>query len=150
MFDGSSLIVEDVPTTTFKSGKKNKTVIVIPALADLFNVLFSGADHAFIEQVGAMPGQGVTSMFTFGKAAGCLEMGVAMCQVPYTMVTPAKWKMALGLNDKAEKSILRANQLFPKYTSLFARKMDHNRAEAALIAWYGYRMLTEGKVVQPS
>lgn len=146
MYDGTKLIVEDVPTVTYKASKKNKTVINLPALADLFNVFFSGADHAYVEQVNAMPGQGVTSMFNFGEAYGTLKMGVAMAGVPYTLISPVKWKAEMALNSDGEKSRSRALTLFPAESKFFARKMDHNRAEAALLAWYGYRMLTVGRV----
>lgn len=151
LFDGNHLIVEDVPVVLFKKkGKKTESqTINTAALADLFNILFAGADHAYIEQVGAMPNQGVTSMFNFGNACGKLEMGVAMTGVPYTFITPTAWKMEMGLNNTADKSLLRVNQLFPRYSSYFARKMDHNRAEAALLSWYGYQKLTVGKVERP-
>lgn len=149
MYDGHSVVVEDMPTLKVKKGKKERTEVILPQLADLFNLFFAGADHAFIEQVSAMPGQGVTSTFNFGMAYGFLQMGVAMANIPSTLVSPVKWKMMMGLNSDANKSLLRANQLFPRESNLFARKMDHNRAEAALIAWYGYRLLTTGKVEKP-
>ena len=145
-YDGTTLMVEDMPTIQFKGTKKMKTRIVLTELADMMQVQFDGADHAYIEEVSAMPGQGVTSMFNFGTSFGIIQMAVAMIGVPITMVSPMKWKMEMGLNSDAEKSRNRALQLFPNSVEKFKRKMDHNRAEAALIAWYGYKMLTVGRV----
>ena len=147
-WDGSSLIVFDVPTLTVakSSGKGKRTEVNLPELVDNLNILFAGSDHAYIERVGAMPGQGVTSTFNFGMAYGYLRMGIAMIGVPSTLVAPVKWKSELGLSNDGEKSRHRALELFPKFSSYFSRKMDHNRAEAALLAYYGRQMLTVGKV----
>lgn len=141
MFDGTHLFVEDIPNMDVKVAKKMKTVLNFAALSDIFNFTFAGADHAYIELVSAMPKQGVTSSFNFGKTAGCLEMAVCMIGMPYTLVSPIKWKSELGLNSSGDRSRQRANQLFPSYAHFFKRVKDHNRAEAALLAWYGYQML---------
>jgi crossover junction endodeoxyribonuclease RuvC len=95
-------------------------------------------DHAFIEYVSAMPGWGSGGSFRFGMAFGTLRAIIAMRGVPYTLVTPVKWKKFHSLpgGDK-EAARQRALQLFPKSAELFARKKDHQRAEAALIATYG-------------
>jgi crossover junction endodeoxyribonuclease RuvC len=148
MYDGTNLIVEDVPTLQIKKskGKGVKNIINITELAGLFNFLFAGADHAYVERVSSMPGQGVTSMFNFGDAFGTLKMGVAMVQIPLTLVSAVEWKSKMGLNSDAERSRERALRLFPRDAKYFQRKMDHNRAEAALLAWYGYQLLTIGKV----
>lgn len=145
-YDGTTLMVEDMPTIQFKGTKKMKTRIVLAELVDIMNIQFSGADHGYIEDVSAMPGQGVTSMFNFGTSFGIAQMAIAMLGIPVTPVSPMKWKMEMGLNSDAEKSRNRALQLFPNSVEKFKRKMDHNRAEAALIAWYGYKMLTVGRV----
>jgi crossover junction endodeoxyribonuclease RuvC len=150
-YDGSNVYVEDVPTIAIKKtkGKGEKNVINMAGLADLFNFMFAGADHAYIERVGPMPGQGVTSMFNFGGAYYALQMGVAMMQTPYTLISPVEWKAKMGLNSDGEKSRMRALQLFPRQAAYFQRKMDHNRAEAGLLAWYGYQIITTGKVPRP-
>ncbi|HFI2182833.1 TPA: hypothetical protein ACGPOX_005166, partial [Enterobacter roggenkampii] len=56
-----------------------------------------GITHAFLEQVGAMPGQGTASMFTFGHAAGVAEGILQGLNIPYTLVTPQAWKKSAGL-----------------------------------------------------
>src|SRR5262249_46648624 len=92
-------------------------------------------DHCAIERAGSMPKQGVASTFKFGRATGALEAVVALLEIPLTIVEPSVWKRQHGLYgaDK-ETSRQRALQLFPAAAALLARKMDHGRAEAALIA----------------
>jgi crossover junction endodeoxyribonuclease RuvC len=91
-------------------------------------------DLAIIERVGAMPGQGVSSMFNFGAAYGTVIGVVAALKIPVHFVTPAKWKKHFGLPADKEAARARALQLWPARAELFARKKDHGRAEAALIA----------------
>ncbi len=91
-------------------------------------------DLAIIERVGAMPGQGVTSMFNFGAAYGTVIGVVAALKIPVHFVTPGKWKKHFGLSADKEEARARALQLWPARAELFARKKDHGRAEAALIA----------------
>jgi crossover junction endodeoxyribonuclease RuvC len=115
-------------------------------LVNRFNVfLLDGVDHAYIERVGARPGQGVSSMFKFGYVSGGLRGLVASHRIPVTFVTPGKWKKALGLNSSKDAARARASELFPKQSQHFARKKDDGVAEAALIAYYGYQQMTGEK-----
>jgi len=92
-------------------------------------------DHAAIERAGSMPKQGVASTFKYGRAAGSLEATIALCGIPTTVVEPSSWKRAHRLyGGEKEASRQRALQLFPTAHALLARKKDHGRAEAALIA----------------
>lgn len=89
-----------------------------------------------IEDVHAMPGQGVTSMFTFGRGLGVVE-GVALgASIPVRYVSPAKWKKALGLSKDKGVSRRRAIETWPALSPQFARVKDDGRAEAALIGHY--------------
>jgi Holliday junction resolvasome RuvABC endonuclease subunit len=98
--------------------------------------------HAVIERAQAMPRQGASSGFKYGRAVGAIEAAIACCKVPLTIVEPSLWKKFHGLHkapgqtetEVKEASRQRALQLFPAAHTLFARKMDHGRAEAALIA----------------
>jgi crossover junction endodeoxyribonuclease RuvC len=94
--------------------------------------------HAFIERGQAMPKQGASSGFKYGRAVGAIEAVVSCCAIPLTIVEPAVWKKFHGLRggDK-EASRQRALQLFPSAHALLARKKDHGLAEAALIALAG-------------
>jgi crossover junction endodeoxyribonuclease RuvC len=99
--------------------------------------------HAFIERAQAMPKQGASSGFKYGRATGALEGVLACCEIPTTIVEPALWKKFHGLRggDK-EAARQRALQLFPAAHALLARKKDHGRGEAALIALYGSTLIT--------
>jgi crossover junction endodeoxyribonuclease RuvC len=93
--------------------------------------------HVVVEKVGAMPGQGVSSMFNFGRSAGIIEGVVAALRMPSTYVTPAAWTKAVGRAAGKDASRMRAMELFPTRADLFKRAKDDGRADAALIAyWY--------------
>ena len=94
------------------------------------------ATRAIIEDVHSMPKQGVASTFKFGRAFGTAIGIVEGIGIPVVYVAPTKWKRALCLNSEAEKSRAMALNTFPQTAALFARKKDHNRAEAALLAKY--------------
>ena len=91
--------------------------------------------HALIERAQAMPRQGVSSGFKYGRAVGAIEATVAGCGVPLTILDPRAWKQFHRLRgDDKELSRQRALQLFPSAHALFTHRKDHGRAEAALIA----------------
>ena len=95
-----------------------------------------GPTHAVIERVSSMPKQGVASTFKFGVAYGIIQGVVGALNIPVQFVTPTKWKKHFGLSADKEESRARALQLWPSRSELFARKKDHGRAEAALLALY--------------
>lgn len=99
---------------------------------------FAGPDLIVIEEVGARPGQGVTSMFTFGRALGFGHAIAAATRCRVEHVTPAVWKGKLGLL-KSDKNASReiARRLLPALTPEIARVKDDGVAEAALLACYG-------------
>lgn len=100
----------------------------------------NGEVTAFVEKVHAMPGQGVSSMFTFGEGCGVIRACLACRGIPTVYVTPQAWKKAFGLIGK-EKDYARtvAAQMMPEIASGVARKKDIGKADAALIAYYGVR-----------
>jgi crossover junction endodeoxyribonuclease RuvC len=95
-----------------------------------------------LEQVHAMPGQGVTSMFNFGQNFGYIKGVLEANKIPYQEVPPQTWKKEFSLNGEKEKSIEACKKLFPN-TSLLAtnkcRKEHDGMAEALLLAEYGRR-----------
>jgi crossover junction endodeoxyribonuclease RuvC len=97
--------------------------------------------HALIERAQAMPKQGASSGFKYGRAVGAIEAIITCCAVPLTIVEPSIWKKFHGLRggDK-EAGRQRALQLFPAAHALLARKKDHGRGEAALIAYFGMKV----------
>jgi crossover junction endodeoxyribonuclease RuvC len=95
-------------------------------------------DLALIERGQAMPKQGASSGFKYGRATGALEAVLACCELPMEIIEPTRWKKLHHLRgSEKEASRQRALQLFPAAHALFSRKMDHGRAEATLIALAG-------------
>ena len=134
-FTQSLVEVVDMPTLEVDSGKTKKRHISAVSLGN-YLTLFSNA-HVVVEKVGAMPGQGVTSMFNFGRSAGIIEGVVAALRMPSTYVTPATWTKAVGRAAGKDASRMRAMELFPAKADLFKRAKDDGRADACLIAyWY--------------
>jgi crossover junction endodeoxyribonuclease RuvC len=95
-------------------------------------------DHAVIERGQAMPRQGASSGFKYGRGCGALEAVIQLLEIPMTVIEASMWKKfhTLRGGDK-EAARQRALQLFPAAHALLARRKDHGRAEAALIALYG-------------
>lgn len=102
-----------------------------------------GVEHAVVEHVHAMPGQGVSGMFRFGTAFGQILGVLQALEISYDLVSPAKWKRDMGLPGgpgKGEAARLRALQLFPRLSGELKLKKDHNKAEALLLAhWWMQR-----------
>jgi hypothetical protein len=126
LFPTGALEVGDIPVV---AGEVDVDTLVRQVCA------FSPA-FAVIERANAMPKQGVSSTFKYGVAYGALRTVVALCNIPYRLVTPGKWKNHFGLDSDKEKSRALAIQFWPG-CGFFSRKKDHGRAEAALIARYG-------------
>jgi len=91
---------------------------------------------AVIEDVHAMPKQGVSSSFSFGRSLGVAEGVLAGNGLAVHYVSPARWKKALGLTADKGTARRRAIELWPTRAALFARVKDDGRAEAALIAYW--------------
>lgn len=98
-------------------------------------------DYAFIERAQAMPDQGASSGFNYGRAVGYLEATCLAMFIPLHIIEVRAWKKVYSLpgktNGGAEMARQRVIQLFPDKAHLFARKKDHGRSEAVLIACYG-------------
>jgi len=93
--------------------------------------------RALIERAQAMPKQGVSSGFKYGRAIGAIEATVALCSIPVEIIEPSAWKRHWHLPGKDKESgRQKALQLFPAAHAALARKKDHGRAEAMLIALY--------------
>jgi crossover junction endodeoxyribonuclease RuvC len=129
---GEFVAVHDMPI--MKLGKAKKNQVNPAALSAL--IKDTGATSAIVEKVGAMPGQGVSSMFNFGMGFGVIQGVLAGLDIPYALSTPQKWKKACGLIGK-EKDAARvlAIELFPDAS--LTRKKDGGRADALLIAKFG-------------
>ncbi len=142
--DGKILEVIEMPTMT--EGKKNKKQV---NGAQIYNEIIKRIKfidkkdvRVVIEQVSAMPGQGVTSMFNFGQSFGILKGICSAMLLPMYFVRPAKWKKYFNLiNSEKDASRTKAIEIFPYFSSNLAKKKDSNKADAILIAYYYYESL---------
>ena len=139
--EGRILDVVEMPTMT--EGKKNKKQV---NGSQIYNEIFNRIKQrdkkeikVIIEQVSAMPGQGVTSMFNFGQSYGILKGICSAMRLPMYFVRPAKWKKYFNLiNSEKDASRTRAIEIFPYFSSQLSRKKDSNKADAILIASFYY------------
>ena len=137
--DGKILDVIEMPTMT--EGKKNKKQVngsqIYNEIFKRVNKLEKNDIRVIVEQVSAMPGQGVTSMFNFGQSFGILKGICSAMQLPIYFVRPAKWKKYFNLiNSEKDASRTRAIEIFPYFSSNLSKKKDSNKADAILIASY--------------
>ena len=128
--------VEDMPTMAAIHGKGN---VVNPyALNEIFKKARKlRCRDAYIEQVAAMPGQGVSSMFKFGASFGVILGIAASNEMATKMVTPQKWKKycrLVGRDKDAARTL--AIQTFPEVAKLLSRKKDIGRADSLMIGHY--------------
>ena len=135
--DGKILDVIEMPTMT--EGKKNKRQVngsqIYNEISKRINKEENKEIRVVIEQVSAMPGQGVTSMFNFGQSFGILKGLCSAMQLPVYFVRPAKWKKYFNLiNSEKDASRTRAIEIFPYFSSQLSKKKDSNKADAILIA----------------
>ncbi len=139
--DGQVKEIIDMPVMA--DGKKNKRQIngpqVYNEILKRINKLQKKDITVVIEQVSAMPGQGVTSMFNFGQSFGVLKGICSAMQLSMFFIRPAKWKKYFGL-IKTEKDASRTKviEIFPYISSELSRKKDSNKADAVLIASFFY------------
>ena len=135
--DGKILEVLEMPTMA--EGKKNKRQINSRQMYNEISLRIAGYNtqniNVIVEQVSAMPGQGVTSMFNFGQSFGVIKGICSAMQLPIHFVRPAKWKKYYGL-IKTEKDASRTKviEIFPYISSYLSKKKDSNKADAILIA----------------
>jgi len=128
--------VAHLPMPTIKIASQNRVNGAV--VADFLRQHAEDQNHAFIESVAAMPGQGVKSMFTFGHAAGVVEGLIQGLGIPYNLITPVSWKKKAGLsgqNKDAARS--RAIMLYPHLRALDAVAKGQALADALLIARIG-------------
>tara|TARA_Y100000816_G_scaffold170260_1_gene122238 strand:+ start:2872 stop:3360 length:489 start_codon:yes stop_codon:yes gene_type:complete len=140
--DGVVINVFDMPVMPV--GKKNKSQV---NGSQIYNEILKVIENeskqdvkVVIEQVSAMPGQGVTSMFNFGQSYGVLKGIFSAMQIPMDFVSPVKWKKYFNLiNTQKDSSRTKAIEFFPYISAKLSRKKDANKADAILIASFYYQ-----------
>lgn len=135
--------VRDMPTLHLSTAGKERNRLDHSALGAWLMANASRIDHAVIEQVGAMPKQGVSSTFQFGMSYGALVQALASACIPYGFVTPRRWQAGVGLAAGGGKdaSLALAKRLWPVSKDeggalAFRLARHHGRADAALMAWW--------------
>lgn len=129
--------VFEMPSVEIVSNGKAKRRVSPEMLAAELRLYADQGACAVVEQVNAMPGQGVTSMFAFGQAFGIVLGVMAGLAIPCQTVTPSKWKKDLKLNTGKDAARAKAAQIWPAHAGEFKRVKDDGKAESALIALWG-------------
>tara|TARA_B100000287_G_scaffold359503_1_gene351537 strand:+ start:197 stop:697 length:501 start_codon:yes stop_codon:yes gene_type:complete len=144
-------IVDVIEMPIMVDGKKNKKQVngaqIYNEISERISTRKKENIRVVIEQVSAMPGQGVTSMFNFGQSFGILKGICSAMQLPLYFVRPAKWKKHFNLiNSQKDASRTRAIEIFPYFSSQLSKKKDTNKADAILIASFYYETYKIGQL----
>ena len=118
-------------------GKKNKKQLNSAQLVNIIKDNIGSAEHiaVVVEQVNAMPGQGVTSMFNFGQTFGAIKGVCAALKLPIFFVRPSKWKKYFELiNSSKDSSRTKVIEMYPSLSNQLSKKKDVNKSDAILIA----------------
>ena len=145
MEDNKVLNIFDIPVMS--EGKKNKRQLNSALLVNLLKKNINKEEEVavVVEQVNAMPGQGVTSMFNFGQTFGALKGICAALELPIFFVRPSKWKKHFELiNSSKDASRTKAIEMYPKLSNQLSKKKDVNKSDAILIA----RFFSETRLIE--
>jgi len=132
-------ILEVYDTPTMIEGKKNKRQINGAQVSNIIKERLNSNKEVVVvvENVNAMPGQGVTSMFNFGQSFGVIKGICAALSLPIYFVRPTKWKKHFNLiKTNKDASRTKVIEAYPEISNKLHRKKDSNRADAILIALY--------------
>jgi crossover junction endodeoxyribonuclease RuvC len=138
--DGVGVIDMPAPKVKKAGTKKQFSRVDAPLLAAALRKIPHPIQHAVLERVSSRPGEGVSSVFAFGRAAGICEGVLAGLDLPVQLVVPQVWRRAMvpaTLDNTKKSSRAAAARLLPKHAHLFKRVKDDGRADAALMALYG-------------
>ena len=142
-FSGAIAVLKDIKVLSLfempvmAEGKKNKRQL---NSAQLVNIIKENTNDdeeiaVIVEQVNAMPGQGVTSMFNFGQTFGAIKGVCAALGLPIFFVRPSKWKKYFELiNSSKDASRTKVIEMYPSFSKQLAKKKDVNKSDAILIA----------------
>ncbi len=135
---------KNLPTFEIKRNGKLKGVLDTHALVATLREWAPQITHAYLEQVGPMPKQGVSSVWSFCRSHCAPETTLICLNIPFTPVPPQVWKKAVGTTADKDHALLRASQLMPHDIDRWTPKRGiinklecEGIAEAALMAYYG-------------
>ena len=136
ILDGNKVInLFEMPVMA--EGKKNKRQLNSAQLVSIIkeNIKNKEETAVIVEQVNAMPGQGVTSMFNFGQTFGAIKGVCAALELPIFFVRPSKWKKHFELiNSSKDSSRTKVIEMYPSLSNQLSKKKDVNKSDAILIA----------------
>ena len=140
-FFSKGKVIDVIDMPTMAEGKKNKKQVngrqIFNEINLIKNKFLNENIIVVVEQVSAMPGQGVTSMFNFGQSFGVIKGICSAMELPIYYVRPAKWKKYFNLiNSEKDASRTKAIEMFPKISHKLSRKKDNNKADAILISQF--------------
>ncbi len=130
-------VISVIEMPVMAEGKKNKRQLNSAQLVTIIkeNIKVSEEVAVVVEQVNAMPGQGVTSMFNFGQTFGAIKGVCAALNLPIFFVRPSKWKKHFELiNSSKDSSRTKAIEMYPSLSNQLSKKKDVNKSDAILIA----------------
>lgn len=139
--------VHDMPTRKHTlAGGTVKTRIDTVKLAEVLRL--ARPDFVVLEQVNSHSGEGAAGAFSFGRGVGAVEgaIGAVLGMTP-TEVPPATWKRLVGVRkgldgDRKGPAKVKAAKIWPSHGPMLL-KARADKAEAALIAWYGHLVLQD-------
>ena len=140
---GAIAVLEDIKVLSLfempvmAEGKKNKRQLNSAQLVNIIKENTNDEEEiaVIVEQVNAMPGQGVTSMFNFGQTFGAIKGVCAALALPIFFVRPSKWKKHFELiNSSKDASRTKVIEMYPSFSKQLAKKKDVNKSDAILIA----------------
>jgi len=134
--DGSFFLVRAMPTNRKKSGRNEVDVAWLYSVLSAMREGLKAPPLGVIELVSAMPGQGVSGMFSLGDSFGSARALLTILCHEVLYVAPGKWKKAMGLNKDKAYSLTVARRMFPDAREHISRKKDEGLAEALLLARY--------------
>ena len=146
----NNIVLNIFEIPVMSEGKKNKRQLNSALLVNLLKENINNDEEVVVvvEQVNAMPGQGVTSMFNFGQTFGAIKGICAALELPIYFVRPSKWKKHFELiNSSKDASRTKAIEMYPKLSNQLSKKKDVNKSDAILIARFfsDNRLIEENK-----
>ena len=130
-------VIDIIDLPVMSEGKKNKKQLNGAYLSDYLKKHILNIENTVVvvEQVNAMPGQGVTSMFNFGQTFGVIKGICAALKIPIYFVRPSKWKKHFDLiRSSKDASRTKVIEMYPSLSNLLSKKKDVNKSDAILIA----------------
>ena len=140
-------VIDIVDLPVMSEGKKNKKQLNGAYLSDYLKKHILNIENTVVvvEQVNAMPGQGVTSMFNFGQTFGVIKGICAALKIPIYFVRPSKWKKHFDLiRSSKDASRTKVIEMYPSLSNLLSKKKDVNKSDAILIA----RFFSETRLIE--